>query len=139
MLNNSSYLLIKEKLYSCFDCKVSLFWGFCFCCYFYRHVWNIWKFPGQGFNRSCRCGLCHSQGNTRSKPCKLCHSLQQSQILNSLSEARNRTLILSETTWGPSIDKPQWEPADYKILINKKISLTKDVHIIAFLLMCQKL
>ena len=38
--------------------------------------------------------------------------LQQRWILNPLSEARNRTLILMETTLGPSPAEPQWELLD---------------------------
>ena len=33
--------------------------------------------------------------------CKLCHSLWQHQILNALSEAKDQTCILMETTSGP--------------------------------------
>ena len=39
----------------------------------------------------------------------LYHSLQQCQILNLLSEARDRTRILTDTMLTPSPNEPQWE------------------------------
>ena len=41
--------------------------------------------------------------------CLYSHSLWQLQILNPLSEARGRILILTETTSGPLPAEPQWE------------------------------
>ena len=35
---------------------------------FYGHTRGIWKFPGQGLNCSCSCGLHHSHINAGSKP-----------------------------------------------------------------------
>ena len=41
--------------------------------------------------------------------CDLHHSLQQCQILNSLSDARDWTLILTDTMLGSWTADPQWE------------------------------
>ena len=69
---------------------------------FYSHDCGIWKFLCQGWNQSCRGpyttatatpdpSLTHDQ----------CRSLQQYQILNPLSEARDGNHMLTETTLGP--------------------------------------
>ena len=54
---------------------------------------------------SCSCGLCHSHSNTRSQPYlfDLCCSLQKLQILNPLSEAKDRTHVFTETMSGPNL------------------------------------
>ena len=45
-------------------------------------------------------GLHHSHSTTRSKHiCDLLHNSQQCQILNPLSEARDQTHILMDTSW----------------------------------------
>ena len=41
----------------------------------------------------------------RSLVCDLCHSSWQHQILNPLREARDQSLILTDTSW----PEPQWE------------------------------
>ena len=55
---------------------------------------GIRKFPGQGLNRSCTAGLCHSH-----IICNLHHSSWQCQILNPLSETRDQTHILPDASW----------------------------------------
>ena len=48
-----------------------------------------------------------------SRICDLHHSSWQCQILNLLSEARDRTCILMDTMSGSSPAEPQWEPLDF--------------------------
>ena len=56
----------------------------------------------RGWFGSCSCNLCHSHGYTGSEATyNLCYSLLQFWLLNPLSEARNRTRILTETMLGP--------------------------------------
>ena len=45
--------------------------------------------------------------------CNLYHSLWQCRILNALSEARDWTRILTETTSGPQCPEPEWKVQSY--------------------------
>ena len=63
------------------------------------------SFQGRGQNRSCSCRLMPWQSHI----CDLCCSLWQYWILNPLSEARDWTRILTETTSGSWPTKSQWE------------------------------
>ena len=65
------------------------FFFFFFSFSFYSCTCGIWNFLGQGFNPSC--------SNMGSVPYLRC-SFRQRQTLNPLSEARDQTLILTETT-----------------------------------------
>ena len=60
------------------------------------HLWHM-KFPGYGLNWSCTCQPTHSHSNAGSELC-LHRSLQQHQILNPLSEARDQACILMDTS-----------------------------------------
>ena len=64
--------------------------------------------------------LCHSHSHTRSE-LHLQPMLQFAQhwILNPLSEARDQTLILIETTLGPLLTEPQQELPQYSVLTYK--------------------
>ena len=56
----------------------------------------------RGRIRAVATGLCHSHSNTRSEHiCNLHYNLQQRQILNPLSEARDLTCILMDATQIP--------------------------------------
>ena len=74
----------------------------------------------------------------------LCCSLQQCRVLNPLSEARDRTNILTEKTLGPLPTEPQWElhrtcafvPHLFSQHINVKPSLLLHIAIVTFLLSC---
>ena len=63
--------------------------------------------PGLGFESLQAYGTATSVVDPR-HICNLCRSLQQHQILNPLSEARDQTLIVMETV-GSLTQKPQWE------------------------------
>ena len=63
--------------------------------FFYGCTCGIWKFPGQGSDRSHICD-------------PRCSSWQ-CWILNPLSEVRDRTCILMETVLGSEPTEPQWE------------------------------
>ena len=85
--------------------KESLF-GYKFHCFsFYGQTWGIWKFLEQGLNQSCGCGVAAVYTTATamldlSCICDLHRSLRQHWILNPLSEARDRTLTLMDTSWG---------------------------------------
>ena len=55
--------------------------------------------------------------------CDLHCSLWQWQILDSLSEARDQTRIITETMLGPEPAEPQWEIQKKKFLKDEKGSL----------------
>ena len=57
---------------------------------------NIWKFPGRGSNRSCSCQPTATEILDLSLLCSLHLSLQQGQILNPQSKARDQICILRD-------------------------------------------
>ena len=61
------------------------------------HLWHM-DVPRLAFESELQLLACATATATPdpSRICNLCHSLQQGQILNPLSEARNRTCILKE-------------------------------------------
>ena len=62
---------------------------------------SIWRFPGQGLNRGCSPGLTTATAmRDLSHICGLHQSLRPHQILDPLHEARDRTHILVDTSWG---------------------------------------
>ena len=67
---------------------------FFFLFFFFGSTCSIWKFPGQGSNLSCRCGLRHSCSNTGSlthcaRPRVKSTSQRQHWIPNLLHQSRN--------------------------------------------------
>ena len=94
-----SAVYICPDIYYAYTYKYTSLWGFSS---FLGHSCSIWKFPSQGSNWSFSCQQTsqpHSHGNTNlSCLCDLLCSLQQHWILNPLTEARNQTCILTETS-----------------------------------------
>ena len=78
-----------------FVSKLFVFWGG------RGHTWGVWKFPGYGLNWSYSCWAYTTATATqdRSHVCDLHHSSWQRQILNPLSEARDQTQVLMDTSW----------------------------------------
>ena len=72
----------------------------CCCCYFLGGSRGIWRFPGQGLNRSCshRPTPEPQQRGIWAIVCNLHHSSGQCRILNTLSEGRDPTHILMNTS-----------------------------------------
>ena len=69
---------------------------------FYGSTCGIWKFLHQGSNRrAAETYTTSTATGDASLVCDLHHSLQQNQILDSLSETRDQTHILTEATSGP--------------------------------------
>ena len=66
---------------------------------FFFFLWlYLWHMEVLRLGGASASGLCHSHCNIGSEQiCDLRHSLQQCQILNPLSKARDQTYILMET------------------------------------------
>ena len=58
----------------------------------------IWKFPCQGLNWSCSCQPVPHPQQLRRRVSNLHHSSWQHQILNPLSEAKDRSCVLMDTS-----------------------------------------
>ena len=74
--------------------------GFFFFWSFQGHTLGIWWFPGQGSEQKLQL-LAYTTATTMLHPrhiCELHHNSRQCWILNTLSEARNRTCILMDTS-----------------------------------------
>ena len=96
-------LACRQLLFPCVLTRVCLWVCLCpvspFFFFFslYPCTGHRWTFPGQGSNQSCSCRLRHSHSNTGSKPhLRPTLNLQQQQILNPLSEARDLTCLLTD-------------------------------------------
>ena len=73
---------------------------FVFAFSFYSHTWGIQKFLGWGRIRTAVATVMLDPQPDPSWICNLCHSFKQFRILNSLSKARDRTCILTNTMAG---------------------------------------
>ena len=66
--------------------------------FFKGHTCGIWKFPGLGVKLELQLPVYSTAMPDLSLICDLHHS-SQCQMLNSLSEARDRTSILMDISW----------------------------------------
>ena len=80
--------------------------GFAFFFFFFSgpHSWHMEVSQARGSNQSCSCWPTYTTATAMWDPswvCDLHHSSWQHWILNPLSEARDQTCILVDTSWVP--------------------------------------